>query len=51
MYASSNSFTLNTYKALDVKIEDEQKFYLTRDNLPMKIFVVHKNKELEEIVF
>lgn len=39
---------------LDEGIRENQKLYLTRDNLPRKIYVVHKkmrNFELEELLF
>jgi hypothetical protein len=39
---------------LDAGIRENQKLYLTRDNLPRKIYVVHKkmrNFELEELLY
>ena len=36
---------------LDVCINEEQKVYLTRDNLPLKVIGVHRDGRLEEIPF
>ena len=46
-----DEFSLEAYEKLDEGIREEQKVYLTRDNLPSKIFGVHRNHNLEEIVF
>ncbi|MBQ9408542.1 MAG: kinase [Clostridia bacterium] len=37
------------FEQLDEGIHEEQKVYLTRDNLPTKVYGIHRNNELEEI--
>ena len=38
------------FEQLDEGIREEQKVYLTRDNLPAKVYCIHRNNEPEEIV-
>lgn len=51
LFYKVKDFSLESYEALDAGIKDEQKMFLTRDSIPYKIFGVHRNHELEEIVF
>lgn len=51
LFYAVDEFSLEAYEKLDEGIREEQKVYLTRDNLPSKIFGVHRNHNLEEIVF
>ena len=46
-----DDFSLETYKKLETGIREDQKVYLTRDSLPIRIYGVHKDKRLEEIVW
>lgn len=44
-------FSIGSYEKLDKGIREEQKLYLTRKNLPVKIYGVKRNHQLEEIVY
>ena len=50
LFYEVEKFSLDAYQQLDAGIKDEQKVYLTRDSIPYKIFGVHRNRELEEIL-
>ena len=43
--------TMKEYEKLDKEIKEDQKIYLTRDNLPYKIYGVHRDRHLEQISF
>lgn len=49
LFYSVDEFSLKAYEQLDKEIREDQKVYLTRENLPSRIFGVHRNRELEEI--
>lgn len=51
LFYAVDAFSLEAYEKLNEGIREEQKIYLTRDKLPSKIFGVHRNHNLEEIVF
>lgn len=51
LFYSVDEFSLKAYEQLDKEIREEQKVYLTRENLPSRIFGVHRNRELEEIPY
>ena len=51
LFYAVDQFSMEVYEKLDEGISEEQRIYLTRDNLPQKIYGVHRNHELEEIVF
>ncbi len=51
LFCEVEDFSLEAYEKLDEGIGEEQKVFLTRENLPYKIYAVHRNHELEEIVF
>ena len=44
-----DDFSIQEYERIDQGLKE--KFYLTRDNVPVKIFRVGANKELDEIEF
>lgn len=51
LFYSVDEFSLEAYEKFDAGIMKEQKVYLTRDTLPSKIYGVHRDHNLEEIVF
>lgn len=51
LFYEVDDFSMETYEKLDAGIREEQKVYLNRANLPIKIFGVHRDKHLEEIVW
>lgn len=44
-------YSVEALEQLDEGIREDQKVYLTRENLPCRIFGVHRNHELEEIPY
>lgn len=46
-----NDFSSKTYEALDVEMGEKQYFYLSRKNMPQKVFIVKRNKIQGEIRF
>lgn len=51
LFYEVDDFSMETYEKLDAGIREEQKVFLSRANLPIKIFCVHRDKHLEEIVW
>ena len=49
LFYEVKDFSLETYEELDRGIKEEQKLFLTRANLPKRIFGVNRDKHLEEI--
>lgn len=49
LFYDVGEFSDNTYEKLDQGIEEEQKVYLTRENIPASIYGVHRNGKLEKI--
>ena len=45
-----DDFSIEAYEQLDRGIREEQIVYLTRGNLPDKVYGVHRNHEFEEIM-
>ena len=50
LFFEVKNFTMEEYEKLNRGIREEQKVYLTRDNLPKKIYGVYRNHELKEIL-
>lgn len=50
LFYAVDEFSIEEYEHLDRGIREEQKIFLSRENLPDKIFGVHRNHELEEII-
>ena len=49
LFFKVDEFSSRTYEKLDEGIREEQKIYLTRNNLPNKIYGVYRNHQLEEL--
>lgn len=50
LFFEVKDFTMEEYEKLNRGIREEQKVYLTRDNLPKKIYGIYRNHELKEIL-
>lgn len=51
LFYDIGEFSSDTYEKLDAGISEDQKVYLVRDNLPVRIFGIHRDGHIEEIEF
>ena len=51
MFYNVGEFSKDTYTKIDEGVFDDQKVYLTRENLPKKIFGIHRDGHMEAIEY
>lgn len=51
LFYDIGEFSADTYEKLKAGIRDDQKVYLTRENLPVRIWGIHRDGHIEEIEY
>ena len=51
LFYDIGEFSEDTYEKLDEGIREDQKVYLTRDNIPRKIYGIHRDGSKEEVKY
>ncbi len=51
LFYDIGEFSEDTYEKLDEGIREDQKVYLTRDNIPRKIYGIHRDGIIEEVKY